>query len=210
MVATRSSVEPHLKLVGTIFGYFCTLCKEHLLGIVVGVVAVGVFFAPIFTVAVPGRDVEAILQAQVLGSCRKIPGYVGFLCIGIAAIHHVMSGSLGRPQTETVVVLYYGYTTAHTASLDGFEPLARIRHSSRCKNAFVFAAVAPFLVGVGVHAIVEEGVELRLVPLELALCGNGKYRTRFVVSISRLFVDQGKFRTLCVAGKGGCRHQAKC
>lgn len=88
--------------------------------------------------------------------------------------------------------------------------MAWIRHSSRCKYAFVFAAVAPFLVGVGVHAIVEEGVELRLVPFELALCGNGKYRTRFVVSINRLFVDQGKFRTLCVAGKWGCRHQAKC
>ena len=77
------AVEPHFKLVGAILCNLGALFKEHFVRIGRSVVSVLILFAPIGTVAVPGRNVEAILHVQLFGSSRKVARNVRLLGIRI-------------------------------------------------------------------------------------------------------------------------------
>ena len=83
MIATRCTVKPHLKLVGTILRQLYTLGKKHLLGVVVGVASLTVFLAPIDAAEVPRRYVETVFHLQL--AC----------CTGKVARNICLAGSLG-------------------------------------------------------------------------------------------------------------------
>ncbi len=117
MVATRSTIEPHLKLVGTVLGQFHTLWEEHLLGIAVGIVALLVLLAPILAVEVPRRHIEAILHAKLAGSTGEVAWNVGLAGIFGRTVRHTMCGSLGWPQTESVVMLNHSNAAFHASRL---------------------------------------------------------------------------------------------
>ena len=103
-----------------------------------------------------------------------------------------MVGGLGGPKAESVVMFHHGYTALHACLLCHSEPLGRVGHSCRCECGFVFGAVAPLLAGVCVHAVVEEGVKLGLVPQHLSAARNGKYRTWGVLRIGNIALLQLK------------------
>ena len=77
MIATRCTVKPHLKLVGTILRQLYTLREKHLLGVVVGVASLAVFFAPIDAAEVPRRHVESVFHLQLARCTGKVARYVG-------------------------------------------------------------------------------------------------------------------------------------
>ena len=94
-----------------------------------------------------------------------------------------MRGGGGGPEAEAVVVLDDGDAAAHAGVFGGLEPLFGVGHTGGRETVFVFVAVTPFQTGVGIHAIVEEGVEFRFLPFELAGRGDGMYGGRFVVRV---------------------------
>ena len=72
MIATRCTVKPHLKLVGTILRQLYTLGEKHLLCIVVGVASLAVFLAPIDAAEVPRRHVESVFHLQLARCTGKV------------------------------------------------------------------------------------------------------------------------------------------
>ena len=76
-----------------------------------------------------------------------------------------------------------GDSSAHAGSFCDFEPLCGGWRGCWGEEGFVFIAVPPFFAGVGVHAVVEEGVELGFLPEELPFVRHWMYRCRFVVGI---------------------------
>ena len=185
---TGGTVEPHFKLVVAIFRNFGTLREKDLLGIVRSVETVGSFCAPVGRVAVPGRDVEAIFHAEVFGSGGEVSGDVGVASELVAGVCDVVCGGGGGPEAEAVMVFHDCDAAAHSCGFDGFEPLTRVRCCGGCEASFSFVAVAPFPPGVGVHAVVEETVELGLVPSNLSCGGNGEDGARFVFRIRKNLV----------------------
>ena len=74
-----------------------------------------------------------------------------------------MLGSLGGPQTETVVVLCRDDDKFKTAILQGFHPLVGIKFLW-IENCRVFTAIAPFTSGKGVDTEVQERRHLKFLP----------------------------------------------
>ena len=87
------------------------------------------------------------------------------------------------PEAEAIVVLHHGDAALHARSLHCLEPLCRIRLCSRRKEGYVFTSQSPLAVSIGVHAVMEEGVELRFLPFHLAVARNRENSPRFVVRI---------------------------
>ena len=91
------------------------------------------------------------------------------------------------------MVLDHGDAALHAGLLGGLEPLPRIGLGGGRKEGLGFAAPTPLAVGIGVHAVVEEGVKLGLVPLHLALGGQRKDGPRLILGIGGLLRHEGKF-----------------
>ena len=204
MVATGGTVKPHLKLVVAILGQFHALWQEHLFGVVVGVVAVGVLLAPVFAAQVPWRHVEAVFHLQLACRPREVARDVGLARVGGGRAQHAVRRGGRRPQAEAIVVLHHGNAAFHARRLGHAQPLCRVGHASGREGRLVFSAVAPFLAGVGVHAIVEESVKLGLVPQHLPAARQGEHRARRVVGIGELKLGRDR---LC-HGRAGRRQQA--
>ena len=151
------TVEPHLELVGTILGKLGTLTEEHILHILVGTI--------VNTVAVPRRHIETVLEAQLLCSCCKITWDVCVTAILVTGVSDIVVSSLCRPLAETVVVLYHCNTATHTCCLCSLKPLTGVRRRSRSKTLGVLVAVTPLQTCISIHTIVEESIELCLLPL---------------------------------------------
>ena len=174
-VATVGAVKPHFELVVAVLGGFETLAKEDLFYIAIGAVEGGV--------AIPRRDVEAIFHVELARSFGEVSGDIGLLGVGVGGGGGVVRGGGGGPEAEAVVVLDDGDAAAHAGVFGGLEPLFGVGHTGGRETVFVFVAVTPFQTGVGIHAIVEEGVEFRFLPFELAGRGNGMHGGRFVVRV---------------------------
>ena len=96
-----------------------------------------------------------------------------------------MVGGGSGPEAETVVVLDHRDTTAHAGVFGSLKPLLGVGHLGGGETIYVFITFTPFQTGVGVHAVVEEGIELCFLPLELARRGHGVYGNRFVVRVGK-------------------------
>ena len=163
--ATGCTVEPHFELIVTIGSCFSTLREEHLLGVIIGIIAVFILFTPVTAVAVPGRNVEAVFQLKFLSCLGKILRNIGLFTKFITCVFHTVICRLCWPQAETIVVFNHRDATLHAGFLCRFEPLFGIGLFRRGKQRAIFIAVTPLTSGIGVHTIVEEGIELRFVPL---------------------------------------------
>ena len=97
---------------------------------------------------------------------------------------------LGGPEAEAVVVLHYSDTASHACSLGCLEPLLGVGSGCRRKGIAVFVSIAPLATGIGVHAIVEEGVELGLLPLELARMWHGVYGRRLIIGVGQCLLGK--------------------
>ena len=175
-VAAVCSVKPHFKLVGSVGCQLVALAQEHVLDITVCSVAV------VGRVAVPGRDVESVFHVEIACGVGKCFGNVD-LAVGVAAVLDRVLGGLGGPQAESVVMLHHGYAAFHAGGFHGFEPLTGVGFAERCVLGLRFVAVAPFLIGECVHAVVEESVEFRLVPFYLTVVGHRMDGRRFIVGV---------------------------
>ena len=173
--AAIGAVEPHLKLVVAVLCEFGALLQKHVRYVAVGAV--------VEAVAVPGRDVEAVFHAELTGCGGKVARDVGVATVLVAGFGDVMLGCSRGPEAESVVVLHHGNATPHAGSLHSLQPLQGVGLRSWGKAGLVLVAISPFQVGVSVHSVVEESVELRLLPFHLPLRGYGKDGSRFVVGI---------------------------
>ena len=179
-VTTASAVKPHFKLVRTVFCQFFTLLEEYLCYVSVLTV--------VCRVAVPGRDVEAVLHIVLLACLRKELGNVCRTAVFISRIRNAVGSCCCRPEAETIVVLHHGDTTVHTRSLHRSHPLFGIGLCQGRILGFGFVTEAPFQTRKGVHTVVEEGVELRFIPQNLAFTGNGMTRRRCIVGVGQVVI----------------------
>ena len=116
-------------------------------------------------------------------------------------------GSLGGPEAEAIVVFHHSDAALHASLLCGFEPLARIGSLGRVESGVGLTAIAPFGVGVGVHAVVEEGVEFRFVPFQLTGRRHGENGLRRVLRIVEDLLLQPKLSLRIHTG--GCDGEGK-
>ena len=108
-ITAAGTVEPHFELVGTIFCQFFTLLDEDFRNVSV--------LAIVCRVAVPGRDVEAILHVVLLtGFCKELRD-VCRTAVFVAGIRNAVGGCGCGPEAEAVVVLHHCDTAVHTRSL---------------------------------------------------------------------------------------------
>ena len=171
-VATVGTIKPHFKLVFAILCQLRALAQENIVYIFLSTV--------VLAVSIPWRNIETILHSQASCSLGKVAGNVGSLAILIAGIDDGMVSSRCRPEAEAIVVLYHGNTALH----------------SSC-----FHCLEPFSVGIGIHAIMEEGIEFCLLPFHLAITWNREHSCWLVVWIRQrllLYLEN----TLGVASHG--------
>ena len=163
-VTTTGAVKPHFKLVRTIFRQFLTLLKEYLRNVSVLTI--------VCRVAVPWRDVEAVLHVVLLTCLCKQFRDVCRATVLITRLRNAVRRSSRWPQAETVVVLYHRNTATHTSSLHRSNPLFGIGLCQRSISRFRFVTESPLLTCKGVHAVVEEGIKLCFVPQNLTFVRN--------------------------------------
>ena len=174
VVAARGTIEPHFELFGSVSGQLSTLLEKNLLGVVVSIVAVGILFAPIGTVEVPGRHVKTVFHAQLLSSLCKVAGDVGVFAIRRAGISHMMVGGLGGPEAEAVVVLGGDDDALHAGVVERLGPLLAVE-ACRVECLRVGVAISPLTVVECVQSEVDEGVSLHLLPVYLLLLGQRQH-----------------------------------
>ena len=174
-VAAIGAVKPHFELVFAVLCGFETLAQEHLFYIAVGAVE--------SRVAIPRRDVEAIFHVELARGIGEVAGNVGLLGVDVGRGRSVVVGGGSGPEAETVVVLDHRDTTAHAGVFGGLKPLLGVGHLGGGETIYVFITFTPFQTGVGVHAVVEEGIELCLLPFPLTVSGNREHWTWFVLRI---------------------------
>ena len=114
-----------------------------------------------------------------------------------------MVSGLGRPQTEAVVVFHHGDAALHAGLLCGFEPLARIGSCGGIEVGVCLTAIAPLGVGIGVHAVMVKGIELRFVPLQLAFRRNREHRPRGIFGVIKHLLLQGEIALREQGGREG-------
>ena len=199
VVAAGCTVEPHLKLVRTILGKLYTLREKYLLGIVVGIVAVGILLSPILAAEVPRRHIETILHLKLAGCLCKIAWNIGLAGILARRAKHAVCGGCCRPKAKSVVMLNHGDTSLHASRLGYTQPLGWVGQTYRGKCRRILGSVAPFLAGISIHTVVEEGIKLGLVPQQLTTTWNGKYGTWCVVGIGNTTLRQFKFGRLSLS-----------
>ena len=121
-----------------------------------------------------------------------------------------MVGGGGGPEAEAVVVFDDGDTAAHAGVFGGLHPLLGVGHAGGSEAIDVFVAFTPFQTGVGVHAVVEEGIEFCFLPFELAMRRHGVHRCRFVVRIGkRLLLESETILGLCRKREAEAAEQSK-
>ena len=157
-VTTIGTIEPHLKDVTIVRQQFAQLVAE------VGHVF---WFAVVLMVPVPRRKVDSELQPLLATSLSQLTHYVtptllprrvldGVRCIG------------RRPHTETTVVLGCEDDTLHTRLFTDACPLPAVK-VRWVKQFQRLIAEAPFLVGVRIQRIMDEGIHLHILPPQLIL-----------------------------------------
>ena len=174
-VATVGTIEPHFKLVFSVLSQFCALAEEDIVHIFLGAI--------VYAVSIPWRDIETIFHVQFACSLGEVARNVGILSVLVSCIDDGVVGGGCRPEAEAIVMLHHGDAALHARCFHRLEPLRRIRLCCRRKEGYVFTSQSPLAVSIGVHAVMEEGVELRLLPLHLAIAWNRENSVRLVVGI---------------------------
>ncbi len=154
MAARAGAVEPELDQVAVVAG------KLLELGVVVGVVGDGVFVAGI--VAIPRRKVDAELEAMTTGGGGHIADDVALPVLEGARLDGV-SGLLGRPENEAVVMLGDQDDVPGAGGLNGVHPLIGIE-VDWVEDFRVGGAVTPLAIEEGVGRKVEDDAELEVLP----------------------------------------------
>ena len=188
-VAASGTVEPHFKLVGAILRKFEALAKEHVCDILVGAV--------ISTVSVPRRHVEAVLHTQFARCIGEIAWNVRLFRILVRRILAVVVGCLRWPQTKAIVVLHHSDAAFHLGLFAQPQPLFGVGFARRSKRVYIFIAKSPLFTRVGIHSVVEEGVEFRLLPFHLPFRGDGKHLFRLVGRVRQRLIDEAETLRPC-------------
>ena len=83
-----------------------------------------------------------------------------------ATVRHTEIGALGRPQTETIVVLADNHGPFHTGSVHRFYPLVAIGNRLRCILFRIGPAIiSPLGTHKGIGSIMRESIKLGLHPV---------------------------------------------
>ena len=88
------------------------------------------------------------------------------------------------------MVLHHSDAALHVRLLSHFEPLSWVGLLCRCEYSLALHTRTPLLVGICVHAVVEESVEFGFVPLELTLAWYWVDWSRCVVRIAYALLNQ--------------------
>ena len=164
-VAAVGTVEPHLEDVAILAQKLFQLGMEILHvegGAVEGLVAV------------PGREVEAELEAVLTAGGGQFAHDVA-LAVLVGGVADAVVGVFRGPQAETVVVLGGEDDAFHAGGLHRGGPLTGVQPGGG-ETAQWCIAVAPLAVAEGVGAEVYEGVSFHLLPRHLLGGGQRTYR----------------------------------
>ena len=115
---------------------------------------------------VPWRQVHPEADTARLAGPRRFGHHIHRAGAGSHGVLRVAAG----PQAETVVVLAGQNQASHASGFDGLHPLDWIQFRG-VEQGRTFRAIAPFLVGKGVHGKVHEGVKAHLLRAQLPLRG---------------------------------------
>ena len=99
-------------------------------------------------------------------------------------------------------MLHHSNTTLHASGLHGLEPLLGIGWQGGSERALILTSQSPLTVGIGIHAVVEEGIKLRLLPAHLSARGHRKDVSRLIVGVSQLLRRHVEGRQLGMDGHG--------
>src|SRR5262249_4485517 len=114
-----------------------------------GAIGLDVFGCAILRiVAIPGRAVEAHLHAQTIAGLAVFLYHIP-VAVAPGAFCDIVSGSLCRPETETVVVFGNDDHAFEAAGLRRTDDLPGVE-VDRVDHFRVFVTIPPFLVGIGV------------------------------------------------------------
>ena len=157
-VATVGPVEPHLEDVAVLRQQFTQLVAE------IGDVCRTAVFR---MVSVPRRQIYGELQTLLATGVGEFAHHVALALFP----RRVLDGILGvfrGPHAEAAMVLGGEDDAPHASLLADACPLAAVEVAG-VEQLRVFIAEAPFLVGVRVQRIVDEGVHLHVLPAQLVL-----------------------------------------
>ncbi len=140
------------------------------------VAEVGHVFRPavVLVVAVPGRKVDAELQAVPPAGVGNLAHHVPLTALPGAVLDRVLR-VLRRPQAEAVVMLGREDQPLHACLLRRAHNLVGVERAG-IEDRFRLIAVAPFLVGEGIHREVQKAIELQILPRPLSRAGQGAVR----------------------------------
>ena len=83
------------------------------------------------------------------------------------------------------MMFHYSDTAVHPSRFYRSNPLFGIRHCQRGINLFIFITISPFSAGKGIHTVMEESIELGLVPKNLSLVWNRVAGCRHIIRIGK-------------------------
>ena len=153
------AVEPHAEQVAVV--------RQQLRQLGAVIVVVGLALPIQRAVAVPGGQVHPEPQPGPFAGLGRFFHHVAFAAPEGGILHAVLRIGAG-PQAEAVVVLGGQDQPGHAGGLCRRRPLVRVQ-LFRVEDRFALRAVAPLLIGKGVHRKMDEGVKLHLLVPQLPL-----------------------------------------
>ena len=122
-------------------------------------------------VPVPGRDIDAELQARLAAGVREFAQDIAFP-VAPATLGDGMGAFGIGPKAESVVVLGRDDHALEAGRLGDRHPLAAVQRR-RLEHVLALLAIPPLLAGEGVGSEMQEEVGLHFLPFPLIGTGNG-------------------------------------
>ena len=160
-IATIGTVEPHLEDITIVGQQFAQLVAE------IGDVG----RTPVFgMVSVPWREVDGKGEALLATGLCQLAHHVALALFPGGVLHRVV-GIRGRPHAEAAVVLGGEDDATHACLFADTSPLATVEVGG-IEQLRVFIAEAPFLIGIRVQRVMDEGIHLHILPSQLVCRGH--------------------------------------
>ena len=159
-VAAVGPVEPHLEDVAVLCQQLAQLVAE-----------VGNVFraAVVRMIPIPGREIDGKLQPLLAAGIGQLAHHVALALFPRCVLDGILRIGT-RPHTKAAVVLGGEDDAPHACLLADASPLAAVE-AGGVEQLQVLVAEAPFLVGIGVQRVVDEGIHLHVLPAQLVLAG---------------------------------------
>ena len=110
-------------------------------------------------VSVPGRDVHAEFEPRTSACLLHLANIVAPTATEWR-FRYVVAGSLSRPKAEAVVMLGHDDESADSARFACADDLVGVE-TTRREHRWIFVTVAPFPVGVGIEAPMDDSDHFR-------------------------------------------------